>query len=108
MRVPEVAGCAANLPPDLPPRMKGYPDLIVFEGSQPPGFQSLDQCVYVGPVVLRRPWRFLWVFGLRRALPAGAGWIPAIQAAWTEADQALRADVLNFWFLGRVFDRVRA
>jgi hypothetical protein len=42
------------------------------------------------------------------ALDAGAGWMPAIQAAWTEADQALWAGVLNFWFLGRVFDRVRA
>ncbi|MCB6543008.1 hypothetical protein LI168_12285, partial [Desulfovibrio desulfuricans] len=25
-----------------------------------------------------------------------------------EADQALWAGVLNFWFLGRVFDRVRS
>ncbi|MEW5790068.1 MAG: hypothetical protein ACOY4L_12225 [Pseudomonadota bacterium] len=41
------------------------------------------------------------------AIDAGAGWIAAIQAAWTEADQALWAGVLNFWFLGRVFDRVR-
>lgn len=41
------------------------------------------------------------------AVHSGAGWIPAIQAAWTEADQALWAGVLNFWFLGRVFDRVR-
>jgi hypothetical protein len=41
------------------------------------------------------------------AVEAGAEWIPAIQAAWTEADQALWAGVLNFWFLGRVFDRVR-
>ncbi|WP_240125818.1 hypothetical protein [Thermomonas alba] len=41
------------------------------------------------------------------AVDAGAEWIPAIQAAWTEADQALWAGVLNFWFLGRVFDRVR-
>lgn len=38
---------------------------------------------------------------------AGMGWITAVQAAWTEADQALWAGVLNFWFLGRVFDRVR-
>ena len=29
------------------------------------------------------------------------------QHAWTEADQALWAEVLNFWFLGRIFDRVR-
>jgi hypothetical protein len=37
----------------------------------------------------------------------GAGWGVAILYAWTEADQALWAGVLNFWFLGRVFDRVR-
>ena len=42
------------------------------------------------------------------AVTAGAGWGVAILTAWTEADQALWAGVLNFWFLGRVFDRVRA
>jgi hypothetical protein len=42
------------------------------------------------------------------ALNAGAGWGEAILHAWTEADQALWAGVLNFWFLGRVFDKVRA
>ena len=42
------------------------------------------------------------------ALTAGAGWGEAIVHAWTEADQALWAGVLNFWFLGRVFDRVRS
>lgn len=41
------------------------------------------------------------------AVTAGAGWGASIQAAWTDADQALWAGVLNFWFLGRVFDRVR-
>ena len=41
------------------------------------------------------------------ALTGGAGWAAAIPYAWTEADQALWAGVLNFWFLGRVFDRVR-
>ncbi len=41
------------------------------------------------------------------AVMAGAGWGTAILHAWTEADQALWAGVLNFWFLGRVFDRVR-
>jgi hypothetical protein len=41
------------------------------------------------------------------AVTAGAGWDTAILHAWTEADQALWAGVLNFWFLGRVFDRVR-
>ncbi len=41
------------------------------------------------------------------ALNAGAGWSAAVLAAWSEADQALWAGVLNFWFLGRVFDRVR-
>jgi len=39
---------------------------------------------------------------------AGAGWADAIFHAWTDADQALWAGVLNFWFLGRVFDRVRS
>lgn len=41
------------------------------------------------------------------SVTAGAGWGTAIVHAWTEADQALWAGVLNFWFLGRVFDRVR-
>jgi len=42
------------------------------------------------------------------AVTAGAGWSTAVLHAWTEADQALWAGVLNFWFLGRVFDRVRS
>jgi hypothetical protein len=42
------------------------------------------------------------------ALNAGAGWGAAVLAAWSDADQALWAGVLNFWFLGRVFDRGRA
>ena len=42
------------------------------------------------------------------AVTADAGWGTAIVHAWTEADQALWAGVLNFWFLGRVFDRVRS
>lgn len=36
-----------------------------------------------------------------------ADWSASTFDAWTEADQALWAGVLNFWFLGRVFDRVR-
>jgi hypothetical protein len=42
------------------------------------------------------------------AVTAGAGWGAAILNAWTEADQALWAGVLNFWFIGRVFERVRS
>jgi len=42
------------------------------------------------------------------AVTAGAGWGAAILYAWTEADQALWAGVLNFWFLGRVFDRAKS
>jgi len=41
------------------------------------------------------------------AINGGGGWIEAATHAWTEADQALWAGVLNFWFLGRVFDRMR-
>lgn len=40
-------------------------------------------------------------------MAGGAGWGAAILHAWTDADQALWAGVLNFWFLGRVFERVR-
>jgi len=42
------------------------------------------------------------------AMTVGAGYGDAILHAWTEADQALWAGVLNFWFIGRVFDRVRS
>jgi len=41
------------------------------------------------------------------AVSSGAGWGTAAISAWTEADQALWAGVLNFWFLGRVFDKVK-
>ena len=36
---------------------------------------------------------------------AGIDWTTAIQYSWTESDQALWAGMLNFWFLGRVFDK---
>ncbi len=41
------------------------------------------------------------------AVTTDADWGTAILHTWTQADQALWAGVLNFWFLGRVFDRVR-
>lgn len=31
----------------------------------------------------------------------------ALLQSWTDADQALWASVLNFWFLGRVFEKVK-
>lgn len=63
-----------------------------------------------------RPIITYWLMGLYcaaktvafvAALNAEAGWGAAVLAAWSEADQALWAGVLNFWFLGRVFDRGR-
>jgi len=39
------------------------------------------------------------------ALRTGAGWETAVPRAWSEADQALWAGVLNFWFLSRVWER---
>jgi len=42
------------------------------------------------------------------AVVTAGAWGTAILHAWTEADQALWAGVLNFWFLGRVFDQVRS
>ena len=47
------------------------------------------------------------VAGFVAAVNGGASWLSALLHTWTEADQALWAGVLNFWFLGRVFDRVR-
>ena len=41
------------------------------------------------------------------AINAGTDWSSAVLAAWTDADQALWSGVLNFWFLGRVFERVK-
>lgn len=41
------------------------------------------------------------------AVASGAGWGTAAIAAWTEADQALWSGVLNFWFMSRVFDKVK-
>ena len=38
---------------------------------------------------------------------AGADWGVAILHAWTEADQALWAGVLNFWFLNRTLEKAR-
>jgi hypothetical protein len=40
------------------------------------------------------------------AIKGGADWGVAILHAWTEADQALWAGVLNFWFLGRTLDKM--
>lgn len=40
-------------------------------------------------------------------IEGGANWGVAIVHAWADADQALRASVLTFWFIGRVFDRVQ-
>ena len=57
--------------------------------------QALDPKTFVTP----RPFA--------AAATAGDGWGTAILHAWTEADQAQWAGVLNFWFLGRVFDEVR-
>jgi len=35
----------------------------------------------------------------------GYSYITAIATTWTEADMALLAGIINFWFLGRVFER---
>lgn len=45
------------------------------------------------------------IAGFVAALNAGAGWGTAVLHAWTPADQALLAGVLNFWFISRVWER---
>ena len=61
-----------------------------------------------------RPVITYWLMGLYcsaktvafvAAITAGEGWGTAVQHAWTEADQALWAGVLNFWFLSRTFEK---
>lgn len=39
------------------------------------------------------------------ALNSGQQISTSIAGSWTDSDQALWAGVLNFWFLGRVFDK---
>lgn len=39
------------------------------------------------------------------ALASGADWLNALLTIWREADQALWAGILNFWFMGRVFEK---
>jgi hypothetical protein len=34
-------------------------------------------------------------------------WMVAAHATWTEADMALWAGIINFWFLGRVLDKAK-
>ena len=41
------------------------------------------------------------------AMYSGNDWMTAIKIIWTPEDQTLLAGILNFWFLGRVFDKVR-
>lgn len=35
----------------------------------------------------------------------GIDWATAVQATWSDNDWAMLSGVLNFWFLGRVFDK---
>lgn len=41
------------------------------------------------------------------AIDADVPWVQAVQLSWSESDQTLWAGILNFWFMGRVFEKVR-
>lgn len=41
------------------------------------------------------------------AVNAGSAWHEAVRLSWTDGDMALWAGIINFWFLGRVWDRVK-
>lgn len=41
------------------------------------------------------------------AVQGGASWPDAVKLSWTENDMAIWAGIINFWFLGRVFDKVK-
>jgi hypothetical protein len=51
-------------------------------------------------------WAAIKIGAFVTAMELGATWITALGAVWTEADQALWAGILNFWFMGRVFEKV--
>jgi len=34
-------------------------------------------------------------------------WVDAIKLLWGESDMALFAGIMNFWFLGRVWDKIK-
>lgn len=41
------------------------------------------------------------------AIKAGAAWSEAAKICWTTDDMAIWAGIINFWFLSRVFERVK-
>ncbi|MFA5346509.1 MAG: hypothetical protein WC294_00060 [Methanoregula sp.] len=41
------------------------------------------------------------------AIQGGASWPDAIRLAWTSDDMAIWAGIINFWFLSRVFEKVK-
>ena len=43
--------------------------------------------------------------GFVTAIRGGVDWLTAIPMMWSADDMAIWAGLLNFWFLGRVFDR---
>lgn len=46
------------------------------------------------------------VAGFVATVNGGTSWLSALLHTWTDADQALWAGVLNFWFLGRTLDKM--
>lgn len=62
-----------------------------------------------------RPTITFWYFGLYAAARTAAftvavlSGVPALEVlanVWTPADSAMLSGIINFWFLGRVFDKV--
>ena len=41
------------------------------------------------------------------AVNAGQAWWEAVKVSWTTDDMAIWAGIINFWFLSRVFERVK-
>lgn len=63
---------------------------------------------------LIRPWVTISVGGFWAATKiaafvalahGGIDWTTAMATSWTEADMAIFSGILNFWFLGRVFEK---
>jgi hypothetical protein len=82
-------------------------EAIKAQGAVTTGFASLLSSS-VRPVITYfffGIWAAIKLGAFVEATKAGMPTLQAFTAIWTESDQTLWAGIVNFWFLGRVFDK---
>jgi len=57
-------------------------------------------------IIFIHVWLLVKLAAYNQLIGSGITWDHALTTLWTEEDQALFAAIANFWFLGRVFDKV--